>query len=423
MRISGKLTNSYDLLRFTISTPHGQQIKANITITGSKSESNRILLLQALYSGISIKNLSNADDVRVMQKGLLFKQGEVDIHHAGTAMRFLTAYFSTLEGADVVLTGSARMRERPIGILVEALRELGGQITYLENEGYPPLGIRGGTLSKSSISLPANVSSQYISALLLVAPSLEKGLTLNLEGQITSVPYIRMTLKLLEELGIATEFKGQQIRVFPQTHVEPKEVVVESDWSSASYFYSIIAMSEPGSEISLSSYKTDSLQGDSVLQQIFTDFGLETRFEGHTIRLIKVGPPKITHLDCNLTEAPDLAQTLAVSCFGLGISCTLSGLHTLKIKETDRLLALETEITKLGGQISTTKNALKLESRNTLNSGVCIDTYNDHRMAMAFAPLAMYTEICINDAGVVSKSYPDFWEDLKTLSFEIQEVS
>ncbi|MCE2614183.1 3-phosphoshikimate 1-carboxyvinyltransferase [Flavobacteriaceae bacterium D16] len=410
-------------MRFTISTPHGQQIKANITITGSKSESNRLLLLQALYSGIAIKNLSNADDVRVMQKGLLLKQGEVDIHHAGTAMRFLTAYFSTLEGADVVLTGSARMRERPIGILVEALRELGGQITYLENEGYPPLGIRGGTLTKSSISLPANVSSQYISALLLVAPSLEKGLTLNLEGQITSVPYIRMTLKLLEELGIATEFKGQQIRVFPQTHVEPKEVVVESDWSSASYFYSIIAMSEPGSEISLSSYKTDSLQGDSVLQQIFTDFGLETRFEGHTIRLIKVGPPKITHLDCNLTEAPDLAQTLAVSCFGLGISCTLSGLHTLKIKETDRLLALETEITKLGGQISTTKNALKLESRNTLNSGVCIDTYNDHRMAMAFAPLAMYTEICINDAGVVSKSYPDFWEDLKTLSFEIQEVS
>jgi 3-phosphoshikimate 1-carboxyvinyltransferase len=410
-------------LRLSISTPRGQQIKAAITITGSKSESNRLLLLQALYPGIAIKNLSNADDVQVMKKGLLLRQGEVDIHHAGTAMRFLTAYFTALEGADVVLTGSSRMRERPIGVLVEALHALGGDITYLENQGYPPLRIRGARLSKSNISLPANVSSQYISALLLVAPSLDQGLTLDLKGQITSVPYIRMTLSLLEELGIATEFEGQQIRVFPQSNVEPKEVIVESDWSSASYFYSIIAMSKVGSEISLSSYKTDSLQGDSVLQKIYADFGVETRFEGHSIRLVKAGPAQITHLDCNLTDAPDLAQTLAVSSFGLGISCTLTGLHTLKIKETDRLLALENELTKLGGHISTTENSLELESRKILNSGVCIDTYNDHRMAMAFAPLALHTEICINDAGVVSKSYPDFWEDLRALSFEIQEVS
>ena len=410
-------------MRLSISAPRGQHIKAAITITGSKSESNRLLLLQALYPGINIANLSNADDVRVMQKGLQLRQGEVDIHHAGTAMRFLTAYFDTQEGSDVVLTGSPRMQERPIAILVDALRKLGADITYLGNEGFPPLGIRGKALEVNHISLPANVSSQYISALLLVAPSLRAGLTLNLEGQITSVPYIRMTLQLLEELGINTEFKGQQIRIFSRDEVPPKEIVVESDWSSASYYYSIISQSQPGAEIVLSSYKTNSLQGDSVLRKLYADFGVETRFEGHSIRLIKAAEAQITHLDCDLTEAPDLAQTLAVSCFGLGISCKLTGLHTLKIKETDRLQALQNELTKLGGKITTTENSLKLESRDALNSGVCIDTYNDHRMAMAFAPLALHTTICINDAGVVSKSYPDFWEDLQTLSFEIQEVS
>lgn len=394
-----------------------------ITITGSKSESNRLLLLQALYPAISIENLSNADDVRVMQKGLQTQKGEVDIHHAGTAMRFLTAYFATREGSEIVLTGSSRMKERPIAILVKALQRLGADISYLGNEGYPPLQIRGRALEENGISLPANVSSQYISALLLVAPSMKQGLTLDLQGQITSVPYIRMTLQLLEELGIKTEFEGQQIRIYPKANVEPRKLVVESDWSSASYYYSIISQCELGSEIELSSYKTNSLQGDSVLKNIYVDFGVETRFEGHSIRLIKSGQPRITHLDCDLTEAPDLAQTIVVSCFGLGISCSLTGLHTLKIKETDRLQALQNELTKLGAEISITGNSLYLESRKTLNSGIFIDTYNDHRMAMAFAPLALHTSIGINDAGVVSKSYPDFWDDLKTLSFEIQEVS
>lgn len=410
-------------MRLSISASGRHYIKEAITITGSKSESNRLLLLQALFPGISIKNLSNADDVQVMQKGLLVKQGKVDIHHAGTAMRFLTAYFATLEGSDVVLTGSSRMQERPIGILVDALRSLGADITYMGKEGFPPLGIRGQALSKHVVSLPANVSSQYISALLLVAPSLKDGLTLELKGQITSVPYIRMTLQLLEELGIKTEFEGQQIRVYPKAEIDTKEIIVESDWSSASYFYSIISQSQIGSEIVLSSYKTNSLQGDSVLQKIYTDFGVETRFERHSIRLIKKADVGIPHLDYDLTEAPDLAQTIVVSCFGLGISCKLTGLHTLKIKETDRLQALHNELTKLGGEVKINENSLELKSRNTLNSGVCIDTYNDHRMAMAFAPLALHTSICINDAGVVSKSYPDFWNDLKTLSFDIQEVS
>ncbi|MBT8322787.1 MAG: 3-phosphoshikimate 1-carboxyvinyltransferase [Eudoraea sp.] len=409
-------------MRLTISAPPRQPIKASLTITGSKSESNRLLLLQALYPQIQISNLSNADDVRVMKKGLKVHQGEVDIHHAGTAMRFLTAYFATRENTDVVLTGSSRMQERPIGILVDALRSLGARITYLDRKGFPPLGIKGTGLEKNEVSLPANISSQYISALLLVAPSLKQGLTLNLEGKITSRPYIDMTLRLLEEVGIRSEFSGQRIRVFPKAEVKPNNLVVESDWSSASYFYSILSLSQIGSEISLSAYKKDSLQGDSILQEIYSNFGVETHFEGDSIRLLKAKPHSLSHLEYDLTEAPDLAQTLAVSCFGLGISCKLSGLHTLKIKETDRLQALQNELMKLGGSISTTETSLRLGARTALNQGVAIDTYNDHRMAMAFAPLGMVTSLIINDVDVVSKSYPDFWDDLRALSFDIQEV-
>lgn len=416
------LTLNANLLRLTLSGPPQQQLKTSITITGSKSESNRLLLLQAHYPHIQISNLSNADDVRVMKKGLQAQQGEVDIHHAGTAMRFLTAYFATKENTDVVLTGSSRMRERPIGILVEALRGLGARITYLGKEGFPPLGIKGISLQEKEVSLPANISSQYISALLLVAPSLKEGLILNLEGKITSRPYINMTLKLLEEVGIRSEFSGQRIRVFPKAEVASKNLVVESDWSSASYFYSIVSLSAVGSEICLSAYKKNSLQGDSILQEIYTNFGVETHFEGESIRLVKARNHTLTHLTYDLTEAPDLAQTLVVSCFGLGISCELSGLHTLKIKETDRLQALQNELVKLGARISTTEASLELDARTVLNAGISIDTYNDHRMAMAFAPLAMITSLTINDAGVVSKSYPDYWEDLRALSFDIQEV-
>lgn len=410
-------------MRLTISGPSDKTLKTHIQITGSKSESNRLLLLQALFPGITIKNLSNADDVQVMQQGLSVNQGEVDIHHAGTAMRFLTAYFAGQEGVDILLTGSHRMKERPLGILVEALRTLGADIQYAEKDGYPPLRIKGISLERNKTALPANVSSQYISALLLLAPSLKQGLELELLGDITSLPYIKMTLSLLMEVGIKSEFEGQTIRVFPADKVDPVEMVVESDWSSASYFYSILSLSPKGSEISLSSYKANSLQGDSILQELYKQFGVITHFEDHTLRLVKEGNPGISELKCDLTEAPDLAQTLVVSCFGLGIPCHLTGLHTLKIKETDRLLALQNEVSKLGGQITTTDSSLTLESRKTLNSGVCIDTYNDHRMAMAFAPLAMLTSICINDAGVVSKSYPDFWTDLRTLGFEIQELS
>ncbi|WP_150451786.1 3-phosphoshikimate 1-carboxyvinyltransferase [Arenibacter lacus] len=407
-------------MKVYLSAPPSSLLKAKIKITGSKSESNRLLLLQALYPTIAIENLSNSDDAEVMQKGLAIANGTVDIHHAGTAMRFLTAYFATQENKEVVLTGSKRMTERPIKILVDALKELGAAIHYENNEGYPPIKIKGQKLTKSKVSLPANVSSQYISALLLVAPSLENGLELELVGKITSVPYIKMTLGLLAQIGVESSFEGNTIKVLPQKSVKAATQVVESDWSSASYFYSIVSLSDVGSEITLSSYRKDSLQGDSVLAEIYKDFGVETVFGEHEVVLRKTAAVSDKKIEIDLVNAPDIAQTIVVSCFGLGIGCHLTGLHTLKIKETDRLEALKTELGKLGAPISVTDKTLTLEPSSQINKNIAIDTYNDHRMAMAFAPLALKTDLFINDAGVVSKSYPDFWKDMESLNFPVE---
>ncbi|CAZ94884.1 MULTISPECIES: 3-phosphoshikimate 1-carboxyvinyltransferase [Zobellia] len=409
-------------MKLHLSAPSNQLLRNNIQITGSKSESNRSLLLQALYPNISIDNLSNSDDAEVMQKGLKIGNGVVDIHHAGTAMRFLTGFFASQEGKQVTLTGSKRMTERPVKVLVEALRHLGAEISYGKNEGYPPILIKGKKLEKSQVSLPANISSQYISSLLLIAPSLENGLELELVGKITSVPYIKMTLALLSQIGVENSFEGNTIKVSPKAKVGPVNLVVESDWSSASYYYSIVALSEVGSEICLSAYKDNSLQGDSVLQELYTEFGVETRFEGNTLVLRKVGAPKGQTVQFDLGNAPDIAQTIAVTCFGLGMGCHLTGLHTLKIKETDRLEALHTELSKLGADISVTDKDLTLGLSGTMKAEVAIDTYNDHRMAMAFAPLAMKIPLYVNDAEVVSKSYPDFWKDLEKLTFLVDEV-
>ncbi|WP_297703266.1 3-phosphoshikimate 1-carboxyvinyltransferase [uncultured Eudoraea sp.] len=409
-------------MKLHLSGPSSNLLNSYIKITGSKSESNRLLLLNALYPGITIKNLSNSDDAAVMQKGILVKEGRVDIHHAGTAMRFLTAYFASQEGANVTLTGSQRMQERPIKILVDTLKNLGADIDYLKNEDYPPLLIKGKTLNKHKVSLPADISSQYISALLLIAPSLEHGLILELVGNITSVPYIKMTLGLLEQIGITSSFEGNTVSVLPKKYVSESCITVESDWSSASYFYSITALCEEGTEISLSSYRKDSLQGDSVLKELYKDFGVKTIFKEDSISLVKTKTSQIANVEYDLANTPDLAQTLAVTCFGLGIGCHLTGLHTLKIKETDRLLALKNELSKLGAKVSVTNKTLTLESSNKINSEVAIDTYNDHRMAMAFAPLALKTAITINDAEVVSKSYPDFWKDLEQLGFKIKDL-
>lgn len=438
IKIQNCNANSSEALgsKFKITTPirakfSGQNSK--ISITGSKSETNRLLLLQALYPKISIENASNSDDSDVMTKALLHNSQtatippsaarEIDIHHAGTAMRFLTAYFAQKEGQEVVLTGSSRMQERPISVLVDALKQLGADIKYVNNVGYPPISICGKKLTKNQVSLPANVSSQYISALLLIAPKLENGLELTLTGQITSVPYIKMTLALLNEIGAETSFVDNIIAVNHHPSTNLQTITVESDWSSASYFYSIIALSEIGTNIKLSTFKQNSLQGDSVLSTIYQDFGVETVFNiDKTITLTKKENHKHESINLDLNYAPDIAQTIVVTCFGLGIGCHLSGLHTLKIKETDRLLALQNELTKLGALISVSDASLTLEISSKINTDITIKTYQDHRMAMAFAPLALRTNITIENAEVVSKSYPNFWQDLKQIGFIISQT-
>ncbi len=409
-------------MKLHLSGPTNKHLNAFVRITGSKSESNRSLLLAALYPTITIDNLSNSDDAKVMEAGLKIIEGTVDIHHAGTAMRFLTGYFASQEGKEVILTGSKRMTERPIRILVDALKSLGADISYVQDEGYPPIKIKGKRIVLDRVSLPANVSSQYISSLLLIAPSLENGLELELVGKITSIPYIKMTLGLLEEIGVLTTFEGNTIKISPKNRIVPTKLVVESDWSSASYFYSIVALADPGTEITLSSYKKESLQGDSVLSEMYKSFGVETSFGENEITLLKTNKRVSKENIFDLANAPDIAQTIAVTCFGLGVGCHLTGLHTLKIKETDRLEALHTELTKLGATISVTDKTLTLSISVGIISDIAIDTYNDHRMAMAFAPLALRTMLFINNAEVVSKSYPDFWKDLKQLHFTINEL-
>jgi 3-phosphoshikimate 1-carboxyvinyltransferase len=398
-------------------------LKSEISITGSKSETNRLLLLQALYPNITLENTSKSDDSIVMLQALQSNSSEIDIHHAGTAMRFLTAFFAMQENREIVLTGSSRMKERPIKILVDALRQLGAEIIYQEKDGFPPIRIKGQKITNSKVSLKADVSSQYISALLLIAPKLKNGLELTLEGEITSSPYIKMTLALLNEIGVKSSFKENIVSVCPAEIVSASKLTIESDWSSASYFYSIIALSEIGKQITLSSYKKNSLQGDSVLAEIYNDFGVETVFNSNnSITISKINNCQLSIVNYQLNNSPDIAQTIAVTCFGLGIACHLTGLHTLKIKETDRLEALKNELSKLGAIVSITNDSLTIEKSNNLNSKISIATYQDHRMAMAFAPLALRVPIVIEDAEVVSKSYPTFWEDLKMVGFETIEV-
>ena len=396
-------------------------LSGDIKITGSKSESNRLLLLQALFGNFKIKNLSNSNDSEVMQKALASKEKTVDIHHAGTAMRFLTAYFAAFEGRETILTGSSRMQERPIKLLVDALRDLGADITYLKNEGFAPLLIKGKKLEKNKVSLAANVSSQYISALMMVGASMPNGLEIELLGQITSVPYIEMTRSLLTQLGIESSFEGQLIKIAPARKITVSEMTVESDWSSASYFYSLAALCDTA-KLKISSYKENSLQGDSVLAALYTKLGVKTTFLENAVLLEKEDKPKPQRVEFDLANSPDIAQTIAVTCYGIGVACDLTGLHTLKIKETDRLEALKAELSKLGAHISVTDKSLHLEGSTNFQSDIAIKTYQDHRMAMAFAPFALRAPILFEDAEVVNKSYPDFWNDFKTLGFKIKEV-
>ena len=387
-----------------------------LNIGGSKSETNRLLLLQSLYPNLQIENASPSKDSEAMYRGLHSGESTIDIGDAGTTMRFLTAYYAACQNRDVILTGSARMQERPIGILVEALRQLGAAIYYSKGEGFPPLHIQGKQLEGGTLSIKANVSSQYISALLLVAPSFANGLSLHLDGEITSFPYLRMTLSLLNELGIAGTFEDNTFTIEHTPAVAPQMIVVEPDWSSASYFYSMVALSPVGTSLYMNHYKERSLQGDRIVADIYQSFGVRTIFWGDKIQLIKERDLLSPIFSYNLMDCPDIAQTIAVTCFGLGIECFLSGLHTLNIKETNRLEALKNELTKLNAEVHISKEEIWVGSARKITRNISIDTYNDHRMAMAFAPLALKVPIIINDVEVVEKSFPDFWEQFESIT-------
>lgn len=409
-------------MNLQLTTNKNHKITSEVIISGSKSESNRLLIIQQLFANITINNLSDSDDTHHLQEALSSSNQIADIGHAGTAMRFLTAFFATQKGETKILQGSERMHNRPIEILVNALRDLGATIEYVDKEGYPPIKITGNKIVKDKVAIDGNVSSQYISALMLIAPSLKNGLEIELKGKITSVPYINMTLKLLHQIGVVAKFDENIISIQAKEVSSEQNIVVESDWSSASYFYSLIALSEIGATVKLSAYKKDSLQGDSCLATIYKHFGVTTTFQENSIVLTKEEKHNPAVLIEDLKNAPDIAQTIAVTCFGLGVACDLSGLHTLKIKETDRLEALKEELTKLGATINVTNESLHLKASEEINKNVKIATYNDHRMAMAFAPLALKTSIIILEAEVVTKSYRNFWKDMQQVGLETVEV-
>ena len=399
----------------------GKNLHGNINISGSKSESNRLLTLRAYTSFFNINNLSDSDDTKTMISSLKSDKEEINIGHAGTAMRFLTSYYSSILNSSKILTGSSRMKERPILILVEALNNLGADIEYIDKTGYPPIKINGKLIYGNEIALPADVSSQYVSSLMMLGVSINQGLKIKLSTKITSLPYIHMTKKIIERIGGIVDIKPDEIIIKQLVSNKIPDQIVESDWSSASYFYSLVALSD-SSHITLSSFFNNSIQGDSRIVDIYKQFGVETKFLNDKIYLKKNNIDLPDSISINLRDNPDLAQTIVVTCLGLGINCKLEGLHTLKLKETDRLLALKREIEKFEVDCVTISNqSITLKNNSKLKSGVSINTYDDHRMAMSFAPLSMINPIIIINPEVVSKSYLNFWNDLESLGFKISQ--
>lgn len=412
-----------------VSFPSGSTVDATIRLTGSKSESNRALIIAALSKGlVTVDNLSDAADTVTLNQ-ILERLAEdplstspVDVGHAGTAMRFLTAYLSTVSGS-FELTGSKRMKERPIKLLVEALWTLGASISYLEENGYPPLQITGGYKQVTdAVQIQGDVSSQYLSALLIIAPSLEKGLSLQIIGDLTSEPYVRMTLKMLEEAGIKHSWTQNVIKIEHQAF-KPNTLVVEPDWSAASYWYSIAALLADAS-ISLPHLKAHSLQGDSRIQQLMVSLGVKTSRTETGILLTSDVTQAASSALIDLKDCPDLAQTIIVCAAAKGLNLRFTGLETLKIKETNRVKALQNELAKIGVELIEDNLVYTLNcSRLHFPEKVTIKTYDDHRMAMAFAPLSLLVkELEIEDMDVVEKSYPDFWKDLQKAGFGVQKT-
>tara|TARA_B100001758_G_C18414406_1_gene618346 strand:+ start:3954 stop:5189 length:1236 start_codon:yes stop_codon:yes gene_type:complete len=402
-------------------TPSDLSPDSSIKISGSKSESNRVLILNSIFKNIKIGNLSDSDDSVVLKNALENLNKNIDIHHAGTAMRFLTAYLSTLDGGKFILTGSKRMKERPIGILVDALKNLGFNINYLKKKGYPPLEINGTKSEKSIIKLKSDISSQFISALILIGPTFKNGLTIELDGEIISKPYINLTLNVLKRMGIGYSFRKNIIKIDNVKEINPIKYLIESDWSSSSYFYSIVAIDKK-IKIKLNNFFKESFQGDSFIEKIFIKLGVKTEFlNQNEILLSPINDfKKPSSLSFNLIDNPDLAQTVAVTCLALKIQVKITGLQTLKIKETDRILALYNELSKLGAKIIFDDTSIEIIPPINLNKNIEIFTYDDHRMALSFAPLGLITPLIINDPDVVTKSFPSYWNDLLQLNFNLK---
>ena len=408
-------------LSYIVSVP-GNSLNARVVLPSSKSISNRVLIINALSkSPWGVKNLSDSDDTRVLEKALEFNGNIFDIGHAGTAMRFLTALLASTPG-EWIITGSARMKQRPIRILADSLLKLGAEIEYLEKEGYPPLRIVGKELNGGIVELSGSISSQYISALLMIAPTLKGGLTLKLQNRITSRSYIEMTLKLMNLFGVSHTWKQNEIRIEEQKYA-PVEYFVEADWSAASYWYEALALS-PGGSVELPDLISSELQGDQAIEYWFEWFGIETTAVQGGIRISKINERCPSRLFLKFHETPDMAQTMACLCVAKGVPFHFTGLETLKIKETNRIQALQNELVKLGAELTEPKEG-ELKWNGYIDPASeqtfpVIETYDDHRMAMAFAPLACSGRgVKIKDPEVVTKSYPSFWNDLKEAGFQV----
>lgn len=409
-------------MNYLIKAPE-TMIRGTVRLPASKSISNRALILNALsYSPFEVENLSDCDDTQRMIDALTSNGRDFNVGAAGTTMRFLTAFLSKVIG-EWTITGTERMKNRPIKVLVDALNHIGARIEYMEKEGYPPLRIFGSALQGGEVTLAGNVSSQYISALLMIAPLTENGLTLHLEGEVVSQPYIRLTLGLMEQFGVRAVWTGQTIRVAPQEY-RPVRFTVESDWSAASYWYEILALAPQGGEIELPELFKNSMQGDAAGAKLFARLGVGTSFTSRGVVLRKNGE-RCEKLVYNFVNEPDLAQTFVVTCVLLNIPFRFTGLQSLKIKETDRIEALKAELRKLGYVLTDTHDSI-LEwngERCEPEAHPVIATYEDHRMALAFAPAAWVRPEGIEIAcpEVVSKSYPRYWEDLRQMGFGVYE--
>ena len=407
--------NSLKISGFTVNS------KKKVIISGSKSESNRALILKYLFnSNIIINNLSTSDDTKVLLEALQNEKNIIDVNHAGTSMRFLTSLFAVTNKKNIILTGSYRMRQRPIGELVESLKSLGANIIYESKVGYPPLRFNGFSKKNNSIKLRSDISSQFISSLMLIGPIIEDGLQIKLVGNVFSKPYILLTHEIMKKFGFNCTINNDKIKIKPNKKLSLSSYNVESDWSSASYLYSIVAIS--GIELTLSSFKSDSFQGDSKLSKLYEKFGVKTYFKNNEIILKKLKSLKIeSYIELNLIENPDLAQTIIVTSLGLSIHTKLIGLNTLKIKETDRLIALKNEISKFNTGVIIDDQSIEIKNfPKKLPENVEIDTYNDHRMALAFSPLSVLVKLVINDYNVISKSFPEYWDILKKLNFSLE---